>query len=284
MRSAIGSLGWVARQCHPDLSYDVSRGQSVVSQAKLRDFKQANQAIEQAKEFADVGVIYHHDAINWDSVIVVTITDASFAQETVIEANGIEKPHRTQKEFAVLLVDPAIVKEKEAGAHLWTWKSLTDKRVRRATLQGEAHGLLSGADAGDRLRAIICDVKGHLMDMREWQRVCSENMRHIWLSDCELLVSHLKNPKNERLENVRLSIGIQSLKQMLWEKADVANLDELLPEDVCENAIRWIGTSCVLVDSSTKKMNPDVLIKLMQTGRLNLEAPVQSQMLKLRKS
>ena len=100
--------------------------------------------------------------------------------------------------------------EKEAGAHLWSWKSFHDKRVCRATLQGEAHGLLSGAEAGDRLTAIICDLKGCLPDMRNWQQVCSENMRHIWLSDCESLVSHLKNPKNERLENVRLPIDIQS--------------------------------------------------------------------------
>ena len=86
----------------------------------------------------------------------------------------------------------------------------------------------------------------------------------------------MKNPKNERLENVRLSIDIQSLKQMLWEKADGTTLDELLPEDRCENAVRWIDTSCMIVDALTKNMNPGVLIKLMQTGRLNLQAAVES--------
>ena len=70
---------------------------------------------------------------------------------------------------------------------------------------------------------------------------------------------------------------------MLWEKADGTNLDELLPEDVCENAIRWIDTSCMIVDCLTKKMRPDVLIKLMQTGRLNLRATAEPQLLKLRK-
>ena len=136
---------------------------------------------------------------------------------------------------------------------------------------------------GDRLRAIIADLRGLLPDVRNWQEVSSSVMRHLWLSDCESLVSHLKNPKNERLENVRLSIDIQGLKQLLWEKSDGTNLDELEPEDVAENAIRWIDTSCMVVDCLTKKMNPSILMKLITTSRLSLEPTVESQMLKLKK-
>ena len=50
MRSVVGSLGWVARQCMPISSYAVSRGQSVVTKAKLKDLKDINQALEQAME------------------------------------------------------------------------------------------------------------------------------------------------------------------------------------------------------------------------------------------
>ena len=137
---------------------------------------------------------------------------------------------------------------------------------------------------GDRLRAIVCDCMRLLPDIRDWQNVCSQNIRHLWLSDCESLVSHLlKNPKNERLGNVRLSIEIQGLKQMLWEKSDGTPLDELLPEDIAENAIRWIDTSCMVVDCLTKRMKPDVMLKLMKDGRLNLRPTPESQLLKLRK-
>ena len=108
-------------------------------------------------------------------------------------------------------------------------------------------------------------------------------MRHLWLSDCESLVSHLKNPKNERLENVRLSIDLQGLKQMLWEKADGTNLDELLPDDIAENAIRWIDTSCMVVDCLTKRNKLDVMLELMKNGRLNLRPTPESVLLKMRK-
>ena len=70
-----------------------------------------------------------------------------------------------------LLVDTEILTKEEAGCHVWAWRSLTDKRVCRAILQGEAHGMLSGTEMGDRLRAIMADCKGHLPDVRDWQAV-----------------------------------------------------------------------------------------------------------------
>jgi hypothetical protein len=283
MRSVVGSLGWIARQCRPDLSYYVSRLQGAVSRATLKDLKETNQALEQALQYSDSGILFRSDAISWADAIVVSVTDASFAQETVNEPDGTVKPHRTQKAFMNLLVNPKITKEDSAGCHIWSWRSLTDKRVSRATLQGEAHGMLSGSEMGDRLRAIIADCKGQLPDVREWQAVSSRTMRHLWLSDCESLVSHLKNPKNERLENVRLSIDIQGLKQLLWEQSDGTNLDELPPEELAENAVRWIDTSCMVVDCLTKKMSPEVLLKLTKTGVLELKPTVESQMLKLKK-
>ena len=71
---------------------------------------------------------------------------------------------------------------------------------------------------------------------------------------------------------------------MLWEKADGTNLDELLPAQVAENTVRWIDTSCMIVDCLTKRMNPEVMLRLTATGALDLKPTVESQMLKLRKS
>ena len=276
MRSVVGSLGWIARQCRPGLSYLVSKLQGVVSKAKIKDLKETNQAVGMAKEDSHIGITYKSDAISWDNCVVVTVSDASFCQETVIEPNGTEKAHRSQKAFMVLLVDPEILTKDEAGCHIWGWRSLTDKRVCRATLQAEAHGMISGEEMGSRLRAIVADCKGLIKDLKDWERVSQESMKHLWLSDCESLVSHLKNPKNERLENVRLSIDIQGLKQVLWEKADGTDLEELLPATLAENAVRWIDTSCMIVDCLTKKMKPDVIHRLQESGILSLKATAES--------
>ena len=52
---------------------------------------------------------------------------------------------------------------------------------------------------------------------------------------------------------------------MLWGNVDGTSLDELLPEDAAENTTRWIDTLCMIVDSLTKKMKPDILLSTIQT-------------------
>ena len=63
---------------------------------------------------------------------------------------------------------------------------------------------------------------------------------------------------------------------MLWETQDGKPLDELLPEATCENAVRWIDTSCMIVDSLTKKMNSSLLLKVMEEGKISLQTTVES--------
>ena len=85
------------------------------------------------------------------------------------------------------------------------------------------------------------------------------------------------------MEIVRLSSDIQGLKQLLWEKSDGTILGWFEPENVAENAVRWIDTSCMVVDCLTKRMKPDLMLQLIEQGTLCLRPAVESQMLKLQK-
>ena len=89
MRSIIGSLGWIARQCHPEISYGVSKMQGAVSKAKMKDLKETNQILG---EYKSDGLIFRSDAICWSDAIVVTVTVASFAHETVIGMTVTRSP------------------------------------------------------------------------------------------------------------------------------------------------------------------------------------------------
>ena len=93
----------------------------------------------------------------------------------------------------------------------------------------------------------------------------------------------VRNPKSERLENVRLSIDLQSLKQLPWERSDGTILDELDSAEVADNAVKWIDTSCMVVDCLTKKMNPRAMIYLMSAGYLDLKASAWSTWEKMKK-
>ena len=105
----------------------MSKGQGAVTKATLKDLKETNMAVDRAMEYSEKGIIFRSDAVSWDTAIVVTVSDASFAQETVIEHDGTEKPHRTQKAFVILLVDPDITKKETAGCHIWAWRSQLTK-------------------------------------------------------------------------------------------------------------------------------------------------------------
>ena len=65
--------------------------------------KKVNEALAQAQEYSHIGLVFRSDAISWENASVISITDASFAQETVIDPDGQIKPHRTQHAFMNLL-------------------------------------------------------------------------------------------------------------------------------------------------------------------------------------
>eukprot|EP00973_Karenia_brevis_P081826 11344271-Karenia_brevis.AAC.1 len=61
----------------------------------------------------------------------------------------------------------------EAGCHNWCWRSLTDKRVCRATLQGEAHGMLSGTEKMENVR-LSTDIQG--LKQMLWEKSDGTNL------------------------------------------------------------------------------------------------------------
>merc|ERR1712139_170942 len=103
----------------------------------------------------------------------------------------------------------------KASCHIIGWSSTTDKRVASSTMQAEGHAMITGTDQGDRLRCAIASAY-RMLDQHKWERSAAKVMPHLWLSDCNALVSHVLNPKDEKLENTRLSLDIAMIKQRLW--------------------------------------------------------------------
>ena len=58
LRSVVGSLAWVARQCRPQLSYGVNKLQSVCGTATLDDLRFANKFLQEAKDSLDDGPFF----------------------------------------------------------------------------------------------------------------------------------------------------------------------------------------------------------------------------------
>ena len=86
----------------------------------------------------------------------------------------------------------------------------------------ETFSLGDAVDRGARIRAAIVDMKG-LLDTRNWEASASLNMGHLWLTDCDSLYEHLASPKTNTIQNKRLAIDLNLLRQMNRSESIEAN-------------------------------------------------------------
>ena len=72
-----------------------------------------------------------------------------------------------------------------------TFNSTTIKRVRRATRQAGTYSLQAGLEAGDRIRALLCEMKGGITVANQWHDQSRALMPHLCVSDCRSLADYM---------------------------------------------------------------------------------------------
>ena len=75
----------------------------------------------------------------------------------------------------------------------------------------EAFSLTNGTESGARIRAAIVDARGKL-DHKNWEISASENMSHVWLTDCDSLYEHIISPRTQQVANKCLAIDLKALR------------------------------------------------------------------------
>ena len=134
LRSAIGSLAWVARATRPDLAYRVNALQQRVTTATVETLREANRVVALALNDADRSIVYRaHLPWQLGKLAVVTFCDASFAAEPGHKSQRGRLHYLTSHDAAV------DGNAKEHPMHLISFSSSTMKRVCRATLRCEAY-------------------------------------------------------------------------------------------------------------------------------------------------
>ena len=141
MRGVVAAIAWIARQVRPDLSYGVSKLQSITTRAHVKDLTEANKLLNFALEHSDKGIHFTSKEINWDDMIVCAIIDASFANEKVVVSNEKES-NRSQQGHIIVLAPADMMNRSEAVVHPVTWSSTVITRVCRSTLMAEAFVLI----------------------------------------------------------------------------------------------------------------------------------------------
>ena len=170
LRSVVGSLAWISRQCRPDKTYICSKLQSIANVAEVKHLEVANRTLREMCATSATGLFFKAGAFNFDEAILITITDASWANDVKI-VDAKEFPRRSQFGRIHLLADPCLWNGNAGQVHFIGWKSGLIKRTCRSTLRAETHAMIYGTEASDNLRAVLVSLRGKLGNKKDWENM-----------------------------------------------------------------------------------------------------------------
>ena len=276
LRSVVASLSWVARQVRPALCYRVNKLQTKQGKATFKDVKDCNKVLEYALQTSEEGIYFSSDQrLDWDTMVVCTVTDASFCNEDEY-VRGVFEPGRSQQGYIVCLAQANAVEAEEVIVHPISWSSTVIKRACRSTMMAETFAMIKGTEAGSKIRAAVVDMKGKL-SMADWEGSSADVMGHVWMTDCDSLYEHLISTKHNSVDNKRLNVDLMALRQLVWERG---NERQEFVDHSRGDFPRWIDTSTMLADPLTKAMNCDRLSRTLSTGVLDLKPTEESLYIK----
>ena len=127
----------------------------------------------------------------------------------------------------------------------------------------------TAVESGDRLRAIICELRGQLPYLKGWLEETQKKMRHLWVTDCRSLSDHLNSQQVNKVSDKRLMIELMAMRQQLWED-ETATWQLHGPHG---DRLRWTDTATQIADALTKSMKPHQLFRLMEEAHVQLSDP-----------
>lgn len=169
--------------------------------ATVETLKEASRVVAIAQASVnDVQFVFPGRWVDWEHIGVLTLTDASFCNEKGYTA-GTNPFHsgRKRKGASVYRVYPL------------AFNSTTIKRVRKATLQAETYSLQAGLEAGDRIRALLCEMKGGITVANQWDDQSKALMPHLCVSDCRSLVDFLSTAKTWNRAGINKTVSVDRL-------------------------------------------------------------------------
>ena len=114
---------------------------------------------------------------------------------------------------------------------------------------------------------------------RDWEADAAAAMKHVWVSDCDSVISALNRPILGKIQDKRLGIEFAAMRQSLWRtpgkiKGD-PRMDDEKPADVTDVAL-WVDTDVMLADPLTKKMEATKLWEALDSNYWDMKQPIES--------
>ena len=284
LMSVNGSMAFVARMAQPWQLYGTSRLQSVSRAAQVKHLNECNEILQKMTAEAELGLFYKAFAFSWNDAIVLSIGDASWANDVLIVEDTVF-PRRSQYGRIQLIASPDLWDGDEGYAYYVGAKSGLINRVCPSTMKAETHGQLKAKGEGDHIRSFLAEISGKELKAN-WLETAREAHKHLSLTDCKSFEEYVNNPVAAGTEDKRLEIDLEMYRQDLWENPDGSVKDFITENE--RDRVRWIDTSTMLADCLTKRTklkldreNRDLFIDFLQTGCVSLKASAEAELKKI---
>ena len=232
-RGLIGQLGWITRQTRPDLMVNVSVAAQSVSKPRIKDVVNLNKCVKMLKDTADsTWRFVPHPDMKLDDLVVCVFADSSFAN-----IEGM----KSQCGYVVSLTLPSIRSGSPTPLFVVETYSGSVKRVCRSTLAAEANGFLTGAEAGEYVRALLLELQHPDVSFNDLEREYVKK-KVICITDAKSLESTLNKDAGQPGDK-RVRILVAQIREMIGEN-NYGDDDMVFAE--------WCDTSQQLADVLTK--------------------------------
>ena len=143
-----------------------------------------------------------------------------------------------------------------------SFSSATIKRVCRATLQAETYALQNAQEAGERVRAVLAELYGYGTTGPEWHDASRIAIPHVMLSDCRTLVANLNTEAPSRVQDKRLQIELDAIRQSIFDGDGRRTAEVYLRGG---DRVDWVATATQVADCLTKSMRPTYMLRVLDT-------------------
>ncbi|CAK0838337.1 unnamed protein product [Prorocentrum cordatum] len=281
-RSAVGSLGWPARETRPDLSCTVSMAQRKQNAPCIQDLLDVNKAIGVLQSSAsekfhipklDVEspwcLIVYHDAA-WGNALTEDEALRRIAQGEMVHS---------QAGYLVYLCERAVAEGRPGKAILVDWRSHTLPRVARSTFAAETQSCTEAFDSAEFVRAVILEMMHADLDVTSREMLANIRMLPITrATDCKSLYDTLRRDAGKLPQEKRLIMDLAWLREAMQLEAAVDPRESMNVADV---PMRWVPTAYMLADLLTKTMDLTGQFCRLVSGSLriprNLPGPDEGQ-------
>ena len=217
IRRVVGELLWVSLMTRPDLSFEVNRLSSNITNASIKDLKDAKKLVQRAKSepirlnFTKLGPYQH--------LKIKLFTDASFSnQDNKLRSTG----------GRVI----ALENEKSEKSNIFSWKTKKIPRICRSVKGAETRALEEGLDEAVHFARMVTEIYEGTKDLKNPKQISVDAK-----TDNKSLWENLNNTRQCEEKLLRNSIAL--IKEMVDCK-EVRHID-------------WVDTTAMLADSLTKQ-------------------------------